>query len=83
VSKDLYIMESIDNLALISCFQLNYSYLLVREVGTVAMGANPFAVTAEMANSKAELSFIVIVLLCCCYTIMILLTANINNTRRG
>ena len=40
--------------------QLQYSYLLDRAVGTVAMGANPLAVTAEMANSKAELSFIVL-----------------------
>ena len=39
--------------------QLFFSYLVDREVGTVAMGANPLAVTAEMANSKAELSFIV------------------------
>lgn len=66
MSKDLYIMRSIiDWLSFIIHFQLNYSYLLVREVGTVAMGANPFAVTAEMANSKAELSFIVELLFYC------------------
>jgi hypothetical protein len=42
-------------------FQFVHTYLLEREVGTtVEMGANPFAVTAEMANNKAELSFIIV-----------------------
>jgi len=67
VSKELFIGTSQREQQ--SCISLIYiwfpictlSYLLEREaVGTtVAMGANPFAVTAEMANSKAELSFIV------------------------
>jgi hypothetical protein len=42
------------------------TYLLEREVGTAvvveAMGANPFAVTAEKTNSKAVLSFIIIII---------------------
>ena len=52
-----------------SSFNQNSSsstYLLEREVGTTvvveAMGANPFAVTAEKTNSKAVLSFIIIII---------------------
>jgi hypothetical protein len=65
----IYITESIIDWLSFLYFQLNCSYLLVREVGTVAMGANPFAVTAEMANSKAELSFIFILLFYCVATL--------------